>query len=314
MQLQRGLPHPPRQAVLKRLAALLLLALAALPAYGADYLQAVEFPYYLYPRTLWERELVWLKNIGVQTVEFSIPGQLPPAATRRIRSHRPHQPAPRSGGLRPPAAQTRTARVGAPAAARPRAGQRAARRGAAARLAETTRAGAGHADRVPRRPHRLRGGPRAGHRCRRASLAGHHHLRQRGQRLRAQPRGHDTRRAGRCCGPTWKTPSIPRDGPPTPPRCCARARWDSPATSTPPPPRCGAMPRCCAVGRACSPICVTSRCRSRPPANCPKASAPSNWCRRPPARSASPTPRRNPSTTTCAWSNRSAKGRWSFPA
>ena len=47
--------------------------LAAHRAYGADYLQAVEFPYYLYPRTLWERELVWLKNIGVQTVEFSIP-------------------------------------------------------------------------------------------------------------------------------------------------------------------------------------------------------------------------------------------------
>jgi len=58
---------------LKRLAALLLMALAAHPARGADYLQAVEFPYYLYPRTLWERELVWLKNIGVQTVEFSIP-------------------------------------------------------------------------------------------------------------------------------------------------------------------------------------------------------------------------------------------------
>jgi hypothetical protein len=58
---------------LKRLAALVLIALAAHPACGADYLQAVEFPYYLYPRTLWERELVWLKNIGVQTVEFSIP-------------------------------------------------------------------------------------------------------------------------------------------------------------------------------------------------------------------------------------------------
>lgn len=58
---------------MKRLAALLLLALAAHPALAADYLQAVEFPYYLYPRTLWERELVWLKNIGVQTVEFSIP-------------------------------------------------------------------------------------------------------------------------------------------------------------------------------------------------------------------------------------------------
>ena len=37
------------------------------------YLQAVEFPYYLYPRTLWERELVWLKNIGIRSVEFSIP-------------------------------------------------------------------------------------------------------------------------------------------------------------------------------------------------------------------------------------------------
>jgi hypothetical protein len=35
--------------------------------------QAVEFPYYLYPRALWERELVWLKTIGVRTVEFSIP-------------------------------------------------------------------------------------------------------------------------------------------------------------------------------------------------------------------------------------------------
>jgi len=62
---------------LKRLLALLLLFAAALPAPPAEirrqYVQAVEFPYYLYPRTLWERELVWLKNIGVQTVEFSIP-------------------------------------------------------------------------------------------------------------------------------------------------------------------------------------------------------------------------------------------------
>ena len=58
---------------MKRLAALVLIALAAHPACAADYLQAVEFPYYLYPRTLWERELVWLKNIGVQTVVFSIP-------------------------------------------------------------------------------------------------------------------------------------------------------------------------------------------------------------------------------------------------
>jgi hypothetical protein len=38
-----------------------------------ELVQAVEFPYYLYPRALWERELVWLKTIGVRTVQFSIP-------------------------------------------------------------------------------------------------------------------------------------------------------------------------------------------------------------------------------------------------
>ncbi len=70
-----------------RLAALLLafaLALAAPPANSPapeppanpparEVVQAVEFPYYLYPRALWERELVWLKAIGIRTVEFSIP-------------------------------------------------------------------------------------------------------------------------------------------------------------------------------------------------------------------------------------------------
>ena len=63
---------------MKRLAVLLVLFATALPAPvstapPAEYVQAVEFPYYLYPRTLWERELVWLKTIGVSTVEFSIP-------------------------------------------------------------------------------------------------------------------------------------------------------------------------------------------------------------------------------------------------
>jgi hypothetical protein len=64
---------------------LLVLALAlvspaaagAVPASEPEpprpYLQAVEFPYYLYPRQLWERELVWLQAIGIRTVEFSIP-------------------------------------------------------------------------------------------------------------------------------------------------------------------------------------------------------------------------------------------------
>ena len=61
-----------------RVAALLLIFAAAAPAPTAvtpqpEFVQAVEFPYYLYPRALWERELVWLKTIGVRTVEFSVP-------------------------------------------------------------------------------------------------------------------------------------------------------------------------------------------------------------------------------------------------
>lgn len=66
-----------------RIAALLLLLVCAssgpaspepqAAAPKAEYVQAVEFPYYAYPRALWERELVWLKTIGVDTVEFSIP-------------------------------------------------------------------------------------------------------------------------------------------------------------------------------------------------------------------------------------------------
>src|SRR6185295_12175680 len=58
------------------LALLLAFCWTAAPADAPpkpEYLQAVEFPYYLYPRALWERELVWLKTIGVRTVEFSIP-------------------------------------------------------------------------------------------------------------------------------------------------------------------------------------------------------------------------------------------------
>ena len=58
-----------------RTAALLLVLVSAAAAAspGPEYVQAVEFPYYTYPRALWERELVWLKTIGVDTVEFSIP-------------------------------------------------------------------------------------------------------------------------------------------------------------------------------------------------------------------------------------------------
>jgi hypothetical protein len=59
---------------MRALALLLLLAGAApAPESRHEFVQAVEFPYYAYPPQLWERELVWLKNLGIDTVAFSIP-------------------------------------------------------------------------------------------------------------------------------------------------------------------------------------------------------------------------------------------------
>jgi hypothetical protein len=58
------------------LAAAVSLPVFAPPLAAAEtpeFVQAVEFPYYLYPKTQWERELVWLKTLGVRTVSFSIP-------------------------------------------------------------------------------------------------------------------------------------------------------------------------------------------------------------------------------------------------
>ena len=54
---------------MRRLAILALLAAGY--AFPAEFVQAVEFPYYHHPRVLWERELVWLMNIGIRTVAFS---------------------------------------------------------------------------------------------------------------------------------------------------------------------------------------------------------------------------------------------------
>lgn len=59
---------------MRKLLPLLFLAVLPLPAQQVrEYAQAVEFPYYRYPRAQWERELVWLKTIGIRTVAFSIP-------------------------------------------------------------------------------------------------------------------------------------------------------------------------------------------------------------------------------------------------
>lgn len=58
-----------------RAAILLLSAVAALAAAEPPRsgVEAVEFPYYASPRHLWERELVWMKAVGVRTVAFAIP-------------------------------------------------------------------------------------------------------------------------------------------------------------------------------------------------------------------------------------------------
>ena len=69
------MPVTPR--VLLAVPALLVAFAAVAPAPESEpqreYVHAVEFPYYLYPRQLWERELVWMKTIGVRTVEFPVP-------------------------------------------------------------------------------------------------------------------------------------------------------------------------------------------------------------------------------------------------
>jgi len=59
---------------MRALVLLLLLAGAApAPELRPEFVQAVEFPFYAYPPQLWERELVWLKNLGIDTVAFSVP-------------------------------------------------------------------------------------------------------------------------------------------------------------------------------------------------------------------------------------------------
>jgi hypothetical protein len=59
---------------MRAVALLLLLAgVAPAPETPRGFVQAVEFPYYAYAPQFWERELIWLKNLGVDTVAFSIP-------------------------------------------------------------------------------------------------------------------------------------------------------------------------------------------------------------------------------------------------
>ena len=117
-----------------------------------EFVQAVEFPYYLYPRTLWERELVWLKNIGVDTVEFSIPWNWHQLAPGDYDFTGRTSPRRDLVGFVRTLAPARTASLGAAAAARRRVARQ--RRAAGRRCARAARLAAGTANACwpPKRP------------------------------------------------------------------------------------------------------------------------------------------------------------------
>ncbi len=49
-----------------------LLFLMAASATAAPVLNSVEFPFASFPHELWDRELVWMKNVGIQNVELQV--------------------------------------------------------------------------------------------------------------------------------------------------------------------------------------------------------------------------------------------------
>jgi Glycosyl hydrolases family 35 len=66
-----------KRALSKRFGAIMLALFAAAARPSAEivpaaFVQAVQFQYDLCPPNLWERELVRLKNIGIETIEFSV--------------------------------------------------------------------------------------------------------------------------------------------------------------------------------------------------------------------------------------------------
>ena len=54
----------------KRAASLAALVFVAASALSAFWVESMEFPWPSYPRQLWERELVWMKNIGITHVSL----------------------------------------------------------------------------------------------------------------------------------------------------------------------------------------------------------------------------------------------------
>ena len=66
------------------LGACLWLALCPLLAAETTFVQAVEFPYRSFPPQLWERELVWMKNIGIDKITVPVARGWTEAETARL--------------------------------------------------------------------------------------------------------------------------------------------------------------------------------------------------------------------------------------
>jgi len=189
------------------------------------YLQAVEFPYYLYPRTLWERELVWLKNIGIRSVEFSIPWNWHQLAPGDFDFSGRTSPRRDLLGLIRILAAVGPQRLGAQC----RAGRWMAESGSsgrsrcrrAARLVEAAQRHFGDADRQPRRSGGLGGRRRTRDRRRRPARR-RAHLRRRSGRAGTQPPGLATGKS--VLWTAWKIGFTQPVGKATAERCWSRAR------------------------------------------------------------------------------------------
>ncbi len=243
----------------------------AAPPTQAEFVQAVEFPYYLYPQNLWERELVWLKTIGIQTVEFSIPWnwhQIAPGDFDFTGRTSPRRDLAGFIKMLRRVGLHGWARTMPPVDAWPNRGfppgVSAASPGRHAGMAKGAGTRIGDADCEPRRSHRFCGGRacRAWMRRRRpgrsSRLRGTIRTRWLAAEAPSQPD------AERWSGPASKTRSIPKAGRRTPAYSCAKERWAWRATSAARPAHYGATPHCSAPGAPFWDIC------SRPPAPNPR--------------------------------------------
>ncbi len=187
-----------------------------------EYVQAVEFPYYLYPRALWERELVVAQDHRHPHRGVLHPLELAPAAQGGFDFTGRTSPRRDLLGLIKICCAASDCTPGfvpcPPAADWPNAGAPSGRRRSPRSAPGSTRSNSCW----PRRP-RATAAPSPRWKARvvsidapRAAHAGQRPSGDRPRRLRCAAAKPSSPPAARCCGPTWKTRSIPPAGQPTP--------------------------------------------------------------------------------------------------